>query len=433
MTLQELREKRSAIVADMEAVLKAAEDEGRMELNDEEAELYSAYEQDLEKVKTAIGRRESLHSEQTALDTPEPSVTAGQGARAGIPGPESKKEFDNVGDFMQAVVRHYRGRGDDERLTWDDNAGIAAQDGQRMDDGSAGGFLVPTQFRDTLLRVDPQEAIIEGRSNVMEAGTPPDAAVSMPALDQTGSSPDNVYGGVAVDWIGEGDTKPQTEAGFREVELQPHEIAAHVPLTDKLMRNAPAMTQQVERLMRGALAAARERAYLQGDGVGKPIGMIDAGATYAVNRSTANEIAYEDIDAMCARLLMGGSPYWLATQGAYTQFTRLQDPNGDYVWQQNAIEGSPGSLFGYPVFWHQRSPSLGTKGDLTLVNSDPYYLVKPGSGPFVAMGYINDDFTKNRTRIKVFHNVDAKPWLTEPFTQENGYQVSPFVTLDVPS
>lgn len=431
MTLQELREKRAKIVADMQSVIESAEAEGRVELNEEEAELYASYEQDLESTKNAISRKENLESEAHSLEQPEPAKTSSQGADRPMPGPEAKREFESVGDFMAAVTKHYNGKGDDPRLTWDDSAGIQAAD-QQMSDGASGGFLVPTQFRDTLLRVDPQEAIIESRSNVMEVGTPPDSAITMPALDQTGSSPDNVYGGIAVDWIGEGDTKPETDAAFREIELQPHEIAAHVPITDKLMRNAPAMSGQIETLMRGALAGARERAYLQGDGVAKPLGMINAGAAYAVNRGTASEVNYTDLDSMVGRLHMDGSPYWLISQSAYSQLTRVQDPNGNYVWQPNAVEGSPGSLFGYPVFFHQRSPTLGNKGDVVLCSTNPYYMVKPGSGPFVAMGYINNDFVQNRTRVKVFHNVDGKPWLTEPFTQEGGYDVSPFVVLDTP-
>lgn len=431
MTLQELREKRAKIVADMQSVIQAAEDEGRVELNEEEAELYASYESDLESTKTAITRKESLETEAQSLETPEPAKTSSQGAGRPMPGPEAKREFESVGDFMGAVAKHYNGKGDDPRLTWDDSAGITAAD-QQMSDGASGGFLVPSQFRDTLMRVDPQQGIIEGRSNVMEVGSPPDASITMPALDQTGTSPDNVYGGVSVDWIGEGDTKPETDAAFREVELQPHELAAHVPITDKLMRNAPAMSGQIETLMRNSLAAARERAYLQGDGVAKPLGIIPAGATYTVNRAGASEVSYLDLVSMVGRLHMDGTPYWLITQSAYTEISTIQDPNGNYVWQPNAVEGSPGSLFGYPVFWHQRSPQLGNKGDVVLCTTNPYYMVKPGSGPFVAMGYINNDFTQNRTRVKVFHNVDAKPWLTEPFAQESGYQVSPFVALDTP-
>lgn len=436
MTLQQLREKRAQIVADMQGVLDAASEAGRTDLDETETELYASYEQDLESVKGAIGRREKLTAEQTALDELEPSHTAGQGAGAQrhAPGPEAEREFGSLGEFMGAVITHCRGGRTDARLVFDENAGInAAADGQNMGEGGAGGFMVPTQFQDTLLMVDPQQAVIESRANVMPAGTPPDAEVTMPALDQSGSS-DNVYGGVSMNWIGEGDLKPKTEAKFREVSLTPQELAGHIPLTDKLMRNAPAASGLIERLMRGALISAKETAYLLGNGISKPTGILLSNATIKINRATANQVAYADLAGMLAKLLMrGGSPYWMINQSAYPQLLQLQDPNGNYVWQPNAIEGSPGSLFGYPVFWHERSPQLGTYGDVTLCNSDPYYLVKPGSGPFVSAGWIDDDFAKNQTRVKIFTNVDAKPWLTEPFTQEGGYQVSPFVALDVPS
>ena len=431
MTLQELREKRAQLVSDMEATIKAAEDDGRMDLDDEEAELYSSYEQELQSVDRAIERKNTVEGHKAKLNEPETSILHSQGADRSVPGPESKQEFETFGEFVGALTRHYTGKGDDPRLQWQEPTPSAQ--GQEMDDGSSGGFLVPNQFRDQLLKVDPQEAVIEGRSNVMMAGSPPDAAITMPALDQTGSSPDNVYGGVSVDWIAEGAEKPETEASFREISLEPHEIAAHVAMTDKLMRNAPAASQQIEQLMRGALMSARERAYLQGDGVGKPLGMINAGATYKVNRSTANQVSYEDLSTMCGRLHMsGGQPYWLISQSAYSEIKEIQDPNGSYVWQPNAREGAPSVLFGYPVFWYQRSPQLGNLGDVVLCNTDPFYLIKPGSGPIVSMGYINKDFVENKTRVKVCYNVDGKPWLTEPFTQESGYQVSPFVALDTP-
>lgn len=434
MTLQALREKRAQIVADMEAILDTADTEAR-ELDDDESQLYAEYQSDLESVKAKIDQREGLEAEKEALAEIKPAITRAQGSgQAARVAPEAKREFSSLGEFMGAVINHAKGRGTDQRLNYQEGVGInAGPDGQNMGEGAAGGFMVPTQWRDTLMRVEPQQAVIRGRSNVLPAGSPPDAEITMPALDQSGNE-NNVYGGVEMNWIGEGQTKPKTQAKFREISLQPHELAGHIPLTDKLMRNAPAMSSQVETLMRQALIAAQEYAFLRGDGVSKPMGILNANATIKINRDTANTVKYEDVDSMVAKMLMqGGAPYWLITQSAYTQLTRLQNPNGDYVWQPNAVEGSPGSLFGYPVFWHERSPLLGTYGDVTLVNSNPYYMIKDGSGPFVDAGYIGDDFVNNQTRIKVFTNVDAKPWLTEPFTQEGGYEVSPFVALDVPT
>ena len=42
-------------------------------------------------------------------------------------------------------------------------------------------------------------------------------------------------------------------------------------------------------------------------------------------------------------------------------------------------------------------------------------------------------FLQNKTVIKIFWNVDGAPWLKAPFKEENGYEVSPFVALDVPA
>jgi hypothetical protein len=42
-------------------------------------------------------------------------------------------------------------------------------------------------------------------------------------------------------------------------------------------------------------------------------------------------------------------------------------------------------------------------------------------------------FTENKTVFKIFWNVDGQPWLTAPFRQEGGYEVSPFVLLGLPS
>ncbi len=59
-----------------------------------------------------------------------------------------------------------------------------------MDNGASGGFAIPPQFRETLLQVTPQQSIVRPRAQVIPAGSPPDAPVTMPALDQTGARPE---------------------------------------------------------------------------------------------------------------------------------------------------------------------------------------------------------------------------------------------------
>jgi HK97 family phage major capsid protein len=282
------------------------------------------------------------------------------------------------------------------------------------------------------MSVAPQDALVRSRANVIPAGSPPDAGITMPALDQSGDNPGNVFGGMTFSWIEEGGEKPETDAELRGISLVPHEIAGFVTVTDKLLRNWQASAAFLENLMRGGVSAAEDYAFLRGTGNGQPFGALNAPVLKLVNRGTANQISYTDLVGMVAVLLMrGGNPVWSIPQGALPQIAKLKDDNGNYIWIANARDGFAGTLLGYPVRWNNRAPALGSKGDVLLADWS-YYLIKDGSGPFVAASE-HVKFTSNKTVIKIFWNVDGAPWMNAPFKEENGYEVSPFVALDVPA
>jgi len=425
--LKELLEKRASIVSKMEAVAQAAVDEDRDLTEDEQAQ-YDQLKADKKRLDNQCAMAEDIavaREEETRL-RPAAGAAVAPLDVANHPGrnaPEARTEFESVGEFMAAVAYNPN----DQRLA---NLYQERAADQSMGSGPRGGFAVPTQFLDRMLHVSPQEAIIRPRAEVLPAGSPPDAAVTMPALDQTkGAAPANTYGGVTVGWVGEGGAKPKTDVALREITLQPKEVAGHIAITDKLLRNWQSAGAMLERQLRGAIISSEEHAFFNGNGVGKPLGFAASGAAYKVTRNTAGSIITEDIDAMAERILMrGGSPIWMASQSVKSKLRQLKDEEGNRIWQSSLKEGDPDLLDGKPVFWHERSPLLGTEGDLVLADLS-YYLIKDGSGPFVAMGHINDDFTNNKSRMKIFWNVDGQPWLTAPFKQEKGFEVSPFVVL----
>lgn len=428
--LTALRAKRVDVVGKMKAIIEKAETEDR-DLNAEEMAEYDQLKNDKASLDARIERATDLETATTALGAAVPARARG----ASLPRPggdPAAREFENIGEFMHAV----RFRPNDQRLNFVEGAGAADDELNaefRMDDGPSGGFMIPPQLRSVILSVPPQEALVRPRANVIEAGDPPDAGVTMPALDQTGANPGNMFGGMQFSWIGEGDEKPATDAKLREITLTPYEIAGTVTVTDKLLRNWRASASFIENLMRGGVSAAEDYAFLRGDGNKKPLGVINAGATKWVNRAVANQVGYIDLANMVARLLMRGAtqPIWSIPQAALTQLATLTDPEGHYIWQANARDGFAGNLLGYPVRWNNRAPLLGVKGDILLADWT-YYLIKDGSGPFVATSE-HVLFTQNKTVIKIFWNVDGSPWLTAPIKEENGYDVSPFVGLDVPA
>jgi HK97 family phage major capsid protein len=425
-----LRSKRVAVVDKMKAIIEKAEGDDR-DLTAEEQAEFDQLKQDKASLDKRIERATEMESTTAALG----EVVPARSRQAGIQRPggdPAAREFENIGEFMHAV----RFRPNDQRLNFVEGAGAAGDELNaefRMDDGPSGGFMIPPQLRSVIMSVPPQDALVRPRANVIEAGDPPDAGITMPALDQTGANPANMFGGMSFSWIGEGDEKPETDAKLREFTLTPYEIAGIVTVTDKLLRNWRAAAGFIENLMRGGVSAAEDYAFLRGDGNKKPLGIINAGATKWINRANANQVGYVDLVTMVARLLMRGatSPVWSIPQAVLPQIALLTDPEGHYIWQANAKDGFAGTLLGYPVRWNNRAPLLGTKGDVILADWS-YYVIKDGSGPFVATSE-HVKFTSNKTVIKIFWNVDGAPWLTAPIKEENGYDVSPFVGLDVPA
>lgn len=439
-SLQALREQRAALVAEMRTMLEKAEGENR-DLTEDETKAYDEKKAQLAALDNRIDRLDQLAGDQARLQEVRPAAARRQAIHH-PPGPEAAREFSSFGEFMFAV----RFRPNDQRLAnlYDENVGsgedMSAANEMRMDQGPTGGFAIPPQWRGDMFRsIEPQDAIVRPRATVIEAGDPPDAPITFPALDQSGTAPQNSFGGVQLAWTAEGGQKQQTDAAVTDITLEPHEIAGHIVITDKLLRNWGAADSLLRKLLRGAAAAAEDYAFLRADGVGKPLGVINASATYKVNRAVASHVGYLDLVNMAARLLMrGGNPIWSAPQQSLPEFATLKDANNNYIWRANdngnttnAANGFAGTLLGYPLRWNNRAPALGSLGDIVLADW-AYYLIKDGSGPFVAASE-HVYFTQNKTVIKIFWNVDGSPWLSAPFQEENGYQVSPFVALDIPA
>lgn len=410
--IKELRAKAEELIAKMRALLDLADAEKR-DLTEAETAQYAAHEAEADTVQRDIERLEKLEERAAAVakaDDKPYRVTLRKSN-------DRPKEFRSVGEFIYSV----RFDRNDPRLQ------DCEYREQSMGSGVEGGFALPTQFRPEILQVQPQEAIFRPRCTVIPPGDPPDAKITMPALDQTAA--ENIYGGVEVKKVGEGGTKNETDIRLKEVSLEPQEVAAYITVTDKLLRNWGAASGLLGGQLRKAIIGWEDTQIYNGNGVGGPLGILSAPCTVKVSRNTANQIVDDDIRAMIARIKMGGSYIWVASQTILPYLLAITDAGNNNLFLSDFTKPIPNSLMGIPLMFHDRSVALGTEGDLILVDMS-YYLLKDGSGPFVeASPHVY--FTSNKTVIKAFWNVDGKPWLSAalPLEGSTSNTVSPFVVL----
>jgi HK97 family phage major capsid protein len=251
----------------------------------------------------------------------------------------------------------------------------------------------------------------------------------MISMDQTGTK--GVFGGVTITKGAEGFTRGATDAKLKEIVFKTNEMGAYIPVSNKLLRNAPMLGAFCQDRLRAAITNVEEHDFLLGSGVGECTGIINHPAALNVNRATASTITYPDIINMLAKSLMDGGQYvWMASQTILPQLMAMVSGAAlpILIWQPSAREGAPDMLLGKPLYFNTHCPVLGSQGDLQLVCWKKYG-IKDGQVMTIFINpYLNS--RTQQTDIQINYSVDGQPWLTSPVILEDATTyISPFVCL----
>lgn len=334
------------------------------------------------------------------------------------------------GEFVAAVsdARHAPHAIDQRLVKLNDKYARALN----MATGDSGGFLVgPQQWTGEIMRVQYPLTLLQTRCRQIPSGDQPDAELPFPMLDQTGTK--GLYSGVIVYPMSEGGaTTVNTGIKFKQGILKPLEFGAILPpITEKLLRNSPALGAFVTGLLRDAITAYIENQVVSGGGVTTPLGFVGCAAQYLVARTTTNQVNYMDIVNMLTRILPRGNYVWVAHPLVKAQLMSMTDGAGQLIWAFNGREGEPQSLGGLPLIYNEFMPALGSTGDIALVDLS-YYLLRNGAPVRITddMGLSGTNFSTNMRSIKGVFSIDGQPWLQGTVKLQDGTtEVSPFVLL----
>jgi HK97 family phage major capsid protein len=305
--------------------------------------------------------------------------------------------------------------------------------------GITGGYTVPVEYATQLLELSAEDTLLVGQTDEYALTG---RELKMPVLDQTTApSVGNTayFGGVIATWTGEAVQRPETEPKFKEITLVANELSGYALASrNVLFDNKVALEQRLTRLFAGAIGWYRDFAYLQGDGVAKPRGLMNAPATLTVNRQTPNQVNFADVAQMIGKLLPQSmkTAFWVMQQSALQSFLQMKDASNRLIVQPyfpNA-QGGPATvrpamlLLGLPIKTTEKTSTLGTPGDLLLVDPKQYFTATRQDIEIAASEHYK--FLNNQVTYRFIFRGDGEPWLDAPFTMQDGVtQVSPFVKL----
>lgn len=296
-----------------------------------------------------------------------------------------------------------------------------------------GDYLVPTVHMSELLRVMGESQQFANRARRIPMARP---SVDFPRLAQTdGDDTRPMFSFAAVTKIGEGVQKPEREPTFEQFTLTAVKYAAYVEASDELLLDSivdvpPVLTE----LLTSAIAYEYDRDTMRGGGSTEPQGFIGSNAEYAVNRQASNDVQLADIFNMEQRLF-GDDAVYMYHPSIIPDLYGLQS-NNIIVWNPNLADGVPGTLLGRPLVKTHKLPSLGTKGDFCLV--DPSYYLVGDLQRITVANSIHYQFRNDVTAWRALFRAAGAPWPAGTFSHEASgstktWEVSPFITLDVPA
>lgn len=344
--------------------------------------------------------------------------------------------YDSFAEFAQDVFKCGRqGAGLTEKMT--DYKGLvkAAGSGMSAMDAESGGYLIPDEFRASLLQVAVEKTnILQKTMKIPMASN----SIDIPYVNGFDRSGGLVHGGVQFKWLEEEGQRDESKPKMGRVGLKLKKLAGLCYATDEILEDSPiSMEPLLKAAFTDSLAYTLDGVFIEGSGAGQPLGILNAPALVTVAKEsgqTADTILYENIIKMYSRIWRTNGAVWLANRDTLPQLATMElavGTGGTAVFlPANGAAGRPfDTLMGLPLIFTEHCKTVGDAGDIILADWSQYLVGQKTNGLQFASS-IHLKFDYDQTAFKFTLRIDGQPWWKSALTPKNGTNtLSPFVTL----
>ena len=369
MTITELIEKRNKSWNAAKAFVETKRDKDGI-LSEEDAKTYAEMEKRVKDISAEIDRMQAMEAMERELNKPTstPITENPMNTRSEKP----KKTGRASDEYKQAVLNALRSN--------------FRQVSNIMQEGvdADGGYLVPDEYDSRLITKLTEENVIRRLGHRLS--TSGDHKINIAA-----STP-------AAAWIEEGESLTFGDATFDQIILDAHKLHVAVKVTEELLYDSMFdIENYLFDAFGKALANAEEDAFINGDGNGKPLGILAAagGAQTGVTTASSTAITADEVINLVYSLKR---PYrknavFIMNDQTIAAIRKLKDGNGMYMWQPALTSGQPDRLLGYPVHTSQFMPTIAAGAKTIAFGDFSYYNI--GDRGSRSLGELRELFAGN--------------------------------------
>lgn len=370
MTIIELRSKRAQKLAAAKAFLETSRNTEGFLSEDDDA-VYARMEAEITALGNEISRMERLEEMDQRLSKPvnEPIHEK----------PVNDKPDTGTGRASKEYKKAFWNRTRRQELTPE------LRNALQIGTDSEGGYLVPDEFERTLIDGLSEATIIREHAHTI---TTSNGLHKIPVVASHGSAA----------WIDEEGAYTDSDDSFAQVQLDAHKVGTTIRVSEELLNDAAFdLEGYISSEFIRRIGDKEEEAFLVGNGVNKPTGILNAtgGAEVGVTAASATAITADELIDLFYSLK---APYrknaiWILNDATVKIIRKLKDSTGNYLLQPSLRDGEVSTILGRPYFTSPYMPTAEA-GAKTIVFGDiGYYWIGDREG--ISLKRLNELYAGN--------------------------------------
>ena len=353
----EMQKKRAELAKSMRALVDQVDAAAGMSA--EQETQWKKMETDLNNLDAAIKREGELEAIENSLgeldDNPHRPAPNAQGSE----NPLAQDQYRD--DFVQFL-----------------QAGISPDIRAALQVGtdSEGGYIVPQSWMTTLIDKLTDNVVMRQLASVMSTMS----LTNLPLISDKG----------AAGWLDEEAAYPESDIAFGNITIAAYKLGRIIKISEELMTdNTYSLESEIARIFGETFGLAEEVAFITGDGVGKPTGILTT-AQNGINASGAAAITYDEIINLIhsVRQVYRRGASFLTKDTTVAMMRRLKSTDGIPLWQPSLQAGTPDLFLGYRYDTTEAMPAATTGNKSIAFGDFKQYRIADRGG--IAMQRLNE-------------------------------------------
>ena len=323
----ELRNKRAALWEKTKSFLEEHRGENGL-VEASAVEQYNKMAADVQALGAEIERLEQQEAFEAQLSQPTSRPVTNKPVTG--PGPKQEVSPTATAEYNEAFWNMLRARGNYAEI----------HNALRIGEDSEGGYTVPDEFERQLIQALEENNIFRSMAHVIRTSS---GTRKIPIAQDDGEA----------SWIDEGEEIPESDASFGQTTLSAYKLGTMIKVSNELL-NDPAfdIAAYIAGRFGVRMGNAEEKAFINGDGIGKPLGLLDdAGAQVGVTADSVDTVTFDDIFHLYYSLK---APYrkkaeFLCNESLVMQLMTIKDKNDNYIWKPGLEIAKPDTILGRPL------------------------------------------------------------------------------------